>query len=54
MEAIARANVDHAGSYGEDGWTQRFDDLIQEHFGPEAVGFPSSTAPRPTCWPSMR
>ena len=40
LEAVARANVDHAGSYGEDGWTQRFDDLIQEHFGPEAVGFP--------------
>jgi len=40
LEAIARANVDHAGSYGDDGWTQRFDDLIQEHFGPEAVGFP--------------
>jgi threonine aldolase len=40
MEAIARANVDHAGSYGEDGWTELFDDLIRDHFGPEAVGFP--------------
>ena len=40
LEAIARANVDHAGSYGEDAWTQRFDDLIRELFGPEALGFP--------------
>ncbi len=40
LEAIARANVDHAGSYGEDAWTERFDDLIRDHFGPEAVGFP--------------
>ena len=40
LEAIARANVDHAGSYGEDGWTKRFDDLIREHFGPKALGFP--------------
>lgn len=40
MEAIVRANVDHAASYGEDGWTKRFDDVVQEHFGPEAVAFP--------------
>ena len=40
LEAIARANVDHAGSYGEDAWTQRFDDLIRDLFGPEALGFP--------------
>ena len=40
LEAIARANVDHAGSYGEDGWTKRFDELIGEHFGPQALGFP--------------
>lgn len=40
LEAIARANVDHAGSYGEDAWTGRFDELIREHFGSAAVGFP--------------
>jgi threonine aldolase len=40
LDAIARANVDHAGSYGEDGWTKRFDELIGEHFGPQALGFP--------------
>ena len=40
LEAIARANVDHAGSYGEDGWTNRFDDVMREHFGPKALGFP--------------
>jgi threonine aldolase len=40
LEAVARANVDHAGSYGEDAWTRRFDDLIRDHFGPEALGFP--------------
>jgi threonine aldolase len=40
LEAVARANVDHAGSYGEDAWTARFDDLIRDHFGPEAQGFP--------------
>ncbi|GIK77416.1 MAG: threonine aldolase [Actinomycetes bacterium] len=40
LEAVARANVDHAGSYGEDAWTARFDELVREHFGPGAVGFP--------------
>lgn len=40
LEAVARANVDHAGSYGEDAWTRRFDELIGDHFGPDAVGFP--------------
>jgi len=40
LEAIARANVDHAGSYGEDAWTGRFDELIREHFGSGAVGYP--------------
>ncbi|HET6831100.1 MAG TPA: beta-eliminating lyase-related protein [Solirubrobacterales bacterium] len=40
LEAIARANVDHAGSYGEDAWTHRFGELVREHFGGDAVGFP--------------
>jgi len=40
LEAIARANVDHAGSYGEDAWTRRFDDVVRDHFGAGAVGFP--------------
>ena len=40
MDAVVAANVDHAGSYGEDGWSDRVDELFREHFGPEAVGFP--------------
>jgi threonine aldolase len=40
LDAIARANVDHAGSYGEDAWTHRFDELVREHFGAGAIGFP--------------
>jgi threonine aldolase len=40
LEAVARANVDHAGSYGDDAWTRRFDEVVRDHFGPDAVGFP--------------
>lgn len=40
IEAIAAANEGHAGSYGADGWTERFEALVREHFGPAASGFP--------------
>ncbi len=40
MEAIARANVGHAASYGEDGWTARAEKLFRRHFGEEARAFP--------------
>lgn len=40
MAAIADANSAHAGAYGADAWTERFDELIREHFGAAASGFP--------------
>jgi threonine aldolase len=40
MEAIARANEGHAASYGEDGWTERADELFREHFGAGSIAFP--------------
>ncbi len=40
MEAIIDANSGHAGSYGEDFWTERFGELVREHFGDAAAGFP--------------
>ncbi len=40
IEAVVAANVGHADSYGADGWTGRFDELIREHFGERAAGFP--------------
>jgi len=40
IAAIAAANSGHAGSYGADPWTARFDELVREHFGAGAAGFP--------------
>lgn len=40
IEAIVDANAGHAASYGEDWWTERFDELVREHFGDDAAGFP--------------
>lgn len=40
LEAIARANVGHASSYGEDEWTGAMDQMIREVFGEDAEGFP--------------
>jgi len=40
MEAIARANVGHAASYGEDGWTAGAEKLFRRHFGEQARAFP--------------
>jgi threonine aldolase len=36
LEAVARANVGHAGSYGADEWTARVEELFRREFGPEA------------------
>jgi len=40
LAAIGRANRGHAGAYGSDPETERFDELIRAEFGPEAAGFP--------------
>lgn len=40
LEAIASVNDGHEIAYGEDTVTARFDELIIEHFGKNAVGFP--------------
>lgn len=40
LEAIARANEGHVGSYGADPETARFGELIRAEFGPDATGFP--------------
>ena len=40
MEAIAKANSGHEVAYGEDSVTARFDQVVRELFGANAVGFP--------------
>ncbi len=40
IDAIAAANVGHAGSYGSDPWTERAEALFREHFGEGARGWP--------------
>lgn len=40
LQAIAEANVGHEVAYGEDSVTAKFDGLVRELFGPNAVGFP--------------
>lgn len=40
LEALARANDGHVGSYGADPETARFGELVRQEFGPGAVGFP--------------
>ena len=40
LEALARANEGHADSYGADPWTARLGELVAEHFGEGARGFP--------------
>ena len=39
LEAIAAANVEHAGSYGADEWTRKAEATFREHFGAEARFF---------------
>jgi threonine aldolase len=39
IEAIAAANVGHAGSYGADPWTARAEAALGEHFGADARAF---------------
>jgi threonine aldolase len=39
LEAIAAANVGHAGSYGTDPWTERAEAVFRRHFGDGARGF---------------
>ena len=36
LDAVGRANVGHAGSYGADEWTARVEELFRREFGPEA------------------
>jgi threonine aldolase len=40
LEAIAAANTGHAVAYGADSVTARLAELVREHFGAGAVGFP--------------
>jgi threonine aldolase len=39
IEAIARANVDHAPAYGDDAWTKRAEECFRDHFGERARAF---------------
>ena len=40
MDAMAAINHGHEVAYGEDSVTAKFDELVRELFGPNAVGFP--------------
>ena len=40
MAAMAEVNHGHEVAYGEDSVTARFDEVVRELFGPDAVGFP--------------
>lgn len=40
LEAIAAENEGHEIAYGEDSVTARFDELVKDLFGPNAIGFP--------------
>lgn len=40
LEAMAAANAGRAGAYGHDRWTERVEELVRRHFGPDARGFP--------------
>ena len=40
LEAIGKVNHGHEVAYGEDSETKRFDSVVKELFGPNAVGFP--------------
>lgn len=40
LEAIARANEGAQPAYGHDEITRQFDDLVREHFGQDARGYP--------------
>ncbi len=40
MAAMAAVNEGHEVAYGEDSVTGKFDEMILELFGPNALGFP--------------
>ncbi len=40
LAAIAAANDGHAGSYGNDPWTERLQEVVREHLGAEAIAYP--------------
>lgn len=40
FEAMGKVNHGHQVAYGEDSETERFDSIVKELFGPNAVGFP--------------
>ena len=40
MAAMAEVNHGHEVAYGEDSVTARFDEVVRELFGPNAIGFP--------------
>ena len=49
LAALAAANGGHQVSYGEDDYTARLQQLMEEHFGEGSSASRSSTAPAPTC-----
>lgn len=40
MVAISVANGGHVGAYGNDPYTARLQELVRQHFGAQAIGFP--------------
>ncbi|MFC6235014.1 threonine aldolase family protein, partial [Leucobacter soli] len=40
IKAVISANVGHAPAYGADPWTARFDAVVRERFGRDAVAYP--------------
>lgn len=43
LAALVAANDGPAASYGDDPWTASFQEVVREHFGPDAVGYPTLT-----------
>ena len=39
LEALIEANVGHAPSYGTDEWTERWSEVVEQMFGPQAKSF---------------
>lgn len=51
MDAIIKANDNHAVGYGDDPWTEAATSKIQEVFGKEASPFSCLTGRERTPWP---
>lgn len=40
LDTLAAANGGHQIAYGEDAWTARFQEVVRDRFGPDAVAYP--------------